>query len=331
MNTDEELVRELKSLRKGRGVHAGRIGERIGPTLRALCGVTHDDGPVAIREKLVARLTGLAQQLPEDMRLATVAAFGLTAEVRMPLYQDRVGWAAPRIDRDARTVRRRVDEAIDLLAELVVTIPLRPDGAWHIAELHVVVTLDRPQHEVLEQYRIVADHDGLHELDFTSPAFALRGLLDVDVLYGGTLRAGGTARGRLSLTPPEPLANGDTHAFAIRYRLPRPQVLRSYVVHELEQSCELFDLRVRFARHRIPHQVWTLRDVTGPHGGHQQPVDRAGEIYQRFQRLSPGRSYGARWDGDKGENEFSGHHCSCADRSVPRNTDFAEERVWNVS
>ncbi|MFB9926915.1 hypothetical protein ACFORO_19560 [Amycolatopsis halotolerans] len=331
MNSHGELVRELKSLRKGRGVHAGRIGERIGPTLRVLCGVTEDDGPVAIREKLVARLTGLAEQLPGDMRLATVAAFALTADVRMPLYRDRVGWAAPRIDRDARTVRRRVDEAIDQLAELVVTIPLRPDGAWHTAELHVVVTLDRPQHEVLEQYRIVADHDGLHELDFASPAFELRGPLDVDVLYGGTLRAGGTARGRLSLAPPEPLAKGDTHAFAMRYRLPRPQVLRSYVVRELEQPCDLFDLRVRFARYRIPRQVWTLRDVTGPRGGHQQRVDRAGEIHQRFQRLLPGRSYGARWDGDEAGNEFDGHHCSCADRSAPRSTGFAEERVWSVS
>ena len=325
MNTHAELVRELKSLRKGRGVHAGRIGDRIGPTLRVLCGVTEDDGPVTIREKLVARLTGLAEQLPEDMRLATVAAFGLTADVRMPLYRDRVVWAAPRIDRDVRTVRRRVDEAIDQLAELVATIPLRPDRAWHIAELHVVVTLDRPQHEVLEQYRIVADYDGLYELDFTPPAFELQATPDVDVLYGGTLCVGNTARGCLSLTPPEPLAKGDAHAFAVRYRFRRPQVLRSYVVCELEQPCELFDLRVRFTRHRLPRQVWTVREVTGPHGGHQQPVDRAGEIHQRFQRLLPGRSYGARWDGDEMGTEFRGHHCSCADRRVSRNTGFAEE------
>ncbi|RSN20143.1 hypothetical protein DMC63_13775 [Streptomyces sp. WAC 05977] len=323
MNTHEELVRELKSLRKGRGVHAGRIGERIGPTLRVLCGVAEDDGPVAIREKLVARLTGLAEQLPEDMRLVTVAAFGLTPEVRMPLYRDRVGWAALRIDRDARTVRRRVDEAIDQLAELVATVPPFPDGAWHIAELQVVVTLDLPQHEVLEQYRIVADHDGLHELDFTSPTLELPGPLEVDVLYGGTLRSGGTARGRLSLTAPEPLAKGETHAFAMRYRVPRPQVLRSYVVRALEKPCDLFDLRVRFAGHRIPRQVWTLRDVTGPHAGHRQPVDRAGEIHQRFRRLLPGRSYGARWDSEEAGNEFHGRHCSCADRS----TGFADERV----
>ncbi|WP_410666050.1 hypothetical protein [Amycolatopsis sp. lyj-84] len=331
MNTHEELVRELKSLRKGRGVYAGRIGERIGPTLRVLCGVKEEDGPVTIREKLVARLTGLAEQLPEDMRLATVAAFGLTADVRMPLYRERVGWAAPRLDRDARTVRRRVDEAIDQLAELVVTIPPQPDGAWHTAELHVVVTLDRPQPEVLEQYRIVADHDGLHELDFTSPAFELRGPLEVDVLYGGTRRTSGTARSRVSLTPPEPLAKGEAHAFAVRYRFPQPQVLRSYVVRELEQSCDLLDLRVRFARDRIPHQVWTLRDVTGPHGGQEQPVDRAGEIHQRFKRLLPGRSYGARWEGDEAGNEFHGRRCSCADRGAPRNTGFTEDPVWNVS
>ncbi|MGC7102501.1 hypothetical protein ACPZ19_48195 [Amycolatopsis lurida] len=294
MNRHGELVRELKSLRKGRGVHAGRIGERLGPNLRLVCGITGEDGPVTIRGKVVSRLVELAEHLPEDLRLVTVAAFALTTEVRMPLYQDRVGWAASRINRDSRTVRRRVDEAIDQLAELVVTVPRAVAGTWHIAELHVAVMLDRPQPEVLEQYRLFTDQDGLTELDFSSSLAAGRRPAEVDVVYGGTLRHHGPASRTLVL--PEPLPRGKSHDFAVRFRPPR---LQSYVMQARQRPCDLFDLRLRFGRDRTPPHVWTLRDVredADPPQGHRHPVDRAGEVHLRFRRLLPGLAYGAHWD-----------------------------------
>ena len=43
--THTTLVRELKTLRKGRGVHARRIVERVGTVLAAACGITALDGP----------------------------------------------------------------------------------------------------------------------------------------------------------------------------------------------------------------------------------------------------------------------------------------------
>lgn len=153
-----ELVRELKSLRKGRGLFASRIDERVGPALREVCAVAEDDGPAAIRQKAADRLTELAGQLPEDLRLATRAAFAIGAEVRLPLYQDRVRWAAIRLDRDPRTVRRRVDEAITQLAELAAAAPatriglpvVAPDGDERATELRVVVALERMPSEVLD-------------------------------------------------------------------------------------------------------------------------------------------------------------------------------------
>lgn len=304
MNMHLELVRELKSLRKGRGVFAARIGERVGPNLRAMCGISGDDLPATIRGKLVARLIELTEQLPEDLRLPTVAAFALSTEARLPLYGDRLHWAAIKIDRDPRTVRRRVDDAIDQLAELVATAPSEPRPAWHTAELHVVVALDRPQPEVLERYHIVADQDALHELDITSPLATGRRYLEVDVFYGGRLRDRGTMSDRpgLVLVLPEPLSKGEPHDFAVRYRLASPRVLRSYVVYICGRPCELFDLRLRFERDRSPSHVWTLRDVrqsAGSHpAGHQYPVNSAGEVHLRFRRLLPGLGYGARWEAD---------------------------------
>ncbi|MBE1465703.1 hypothetical protein [Kibdelosporangium phytohabitans] len=301
MSTHCELVRELRTLRKGRGVFSGRISERIGPHLRTMCGVTSHDGPVTVRKKIVARLIELAEQLPEDMRLASVAAFALSNEIRLPLYQDRIHWAAIRIDRGPRTVRRRVDEAIDQLAELITTTPRTPSGIWHTAELHVAIALDRPQPEVLERHRIVADEDGLHELEFTSPLAAERRHIEVDVLYGGTL-----PDDSLGLTLPGPLSKGESHDFAVRFRLSSPQALRSYVVRVPKRAYDLFDLRVRFGRDWAPPHVWILREVhqnavaNPPHREHRHPVDRAGEIHQRFSRLLPGLAYGVRWELDQG-------------------------------
>ena len=309
MNRNPELVRELKSLRKGRGLFAGQIEERVGPTLRAACEVTDGDGMMVIRQKVTTRLAELAEQLPEDLRLATLAAFAILTEARLPLYQDRVSWAAVKVDRDPRTVRRRVDEAIHQLAELATSAPRRgpgaPAGSWHTTELHVAVGLDRARPEVLEQRRIVANQEGLRELDLAISLPTGRRDLEIEVLYGGTLvDRGMEASDRLgfALTLPRPLASGESHDFAMRFRLPTARGMRPHMMCVPRRPCELFDLRVRFGRDRVPPRVWMLdgafqRDVSDPAcRGHQHAVDRAGEIHMRFRQLAPGLAYGARWD-----------------------------------
>ena len=110
-----ELVGELKTLRKGRGIFISQIGDRIGSALRDVCQVTDDDGPAIIRQKVANKLQVLAGDLPPDLRVAVMAAFALCPDVRMPLYRDRVGWAAARLNRDPRTARRRIDDGGTLL------------------------------------------------------------------------------------------------------------------------------------------------------------------------------------------------------------------------
>ncbi|MGI5506512.1 hypothetical protein [Lentzea sp. CA-135723] len=292
------LVRELKTLRKGRGVHAGRIVDRIGPSLAAACGITSADGSVAAKQKLVTRLTELVEQLPEDLQFAARAAFGLIPDVRQPLYQERVTWVAARIDRDSRTVRRRVDEAVDQLAELAATTAPRTDGSWHTAELSVAVVLDQGQPEVIERYQVVVDQDGVEALDFASVFPVRRRDVDVHLLYGGTLRDRSDAdRPGFTLVPAEPLTRGVTHDFALRYRLSHRDAMHPCVLHVPERPCEVFDLRVRFEHDRkrlVRAFDGVLRSDAEPNGV-QRTVDRAGEIHLRFRRLLPGLVYGARW------------------------------------
>ncbi|MFG1638803.1 hypothetical protein ACGFMK_00810 [Amycolatopsis sp. NPDC049252] len=300
-----ELVQELKILRKGRGLQ-GRVGERVGPFLRSACAVSADDGLVAVRTKVASRLSELAAHLPEDLRLAALAAFAITVEARQPLYQDRVRWAANRVDRDPRTVRRRVDEAIDLLAELAAGSPSPPptpssSDRWHTASLTVAVALDQPRPSVLEQRRIIADQDGLTALDLAISLPSGAEDLSVTVLYGGTLVDRGmeaTDRWGYGLELPKPLSRGESCEVAILFR---PPSLRPYAVSVPRHPCERFDLRVRFGA-ESPRDVRVLdgvfqSDVTDPgYRGRHHEADPVGEVHLQFQSLTPGLAYGARWD-----------------------------------
>lgn len=301
-----DLVQELKTLRKGRGLYAGRFEERVGPGLRAACAVTDGDGLVATRQKVAARLTELADHLPEDLRLATLAAFAIASEARLPLYQDRVHWAAVKVDRDPRTVRRRVDEAIVQLAELATSSPVSRVGevvnGWHTTDQQVVVVLDRDRPEVLEHRRIMADEDGLSSLDLAVSVPSGRRDVEASVYFGGTLVDRGmeaTDRIGWALTLPRALSRGESHDFAVRFRLP---TMRPYLMCVPRHPCDVFDLRVRFGKDRHPQRVWTLhgafqRDVSDPlFQGSQLAVDRAGEIHLRYRNLTPGLAYGARWE-----------------------------------
>jgi len=275
-----ELVAELKTLRKGRGLQASRLSDRVGPSLRSACGVSEPDGMVAIRAKLTGRLSELATHLPDDLQVALLAAFAITPEARQPLYQERVRWAASRVDRDPRTVRRRVDEAIELLAELALASPAGSSpGSWHTSALTVALVLEESC--VFEQHRVVADQDGLRSFDLAVGAGT--------VLYGGTLSEG-------TVEPPLSLSRGESWEFAAVF----PVEPATHLVYVPRHRCEVFDLRVRFGKEG-PSEVLALdgafeRDIadSGYRGRTLRP-DAAGEVHLQFRHLTPGLVYGARW------------------------------------
>ncbi|MFL6143237.1 MAG: hypothetical protein ACJ72N_15410 [Labedaea sp.] len=313
MVTIADLVKELKVLRKGRGVFVSQIDERIGPALREVCAVGDADPPAVVRRKVAERLEQLAGDLPVDIGVAVLAAFAICPEARFRLYQERVEWAATRLNRDPRTARRRVDDGIDHLAQLAIVEsagpPARPTTAetgWHTTELRLMLALDRPSPEAIEQRRIVSDQDGLTELDLaiTLAAPADRAQLDAFVVYGGTLVERGmetTYRRCFTVALPRPLARGEPHDIAVQFRLPDGQAMRPYVVCVPKHRCAVFELRVRFDRARLPGRIWLLRgvferDIDDPmRGGEVLTADLAGEIHATFRNLASGLAYGARW------------------------------------
>lgn len=318
-----ELVEEMKALRRGRGILEGRIDDRIGRALRSACGIPEGSSSTDIRRLLTSRLTDLAEQLPDDLKNAVLAAFALLPDTRQRFYQERVRWVAGRLERDERTAQRRINEGFTHLAELAAASLGGADDigttathgpAWYTDKIRVCVALDQPAPEAFEWRRIVSNRDDLDEIElaFTlsaSPAVGAEPLaqdgLNIAMLYGGTLLRREMAAARrfaFSVLLPQPLNRGEQCEFALRFRVPAGKSMQPHYVCLLREPCALFDLRVRFPKERLPAQVWQLSktfqsDIDDPAGqGKPVSLDSAGELHLRFDDLSPGFAYGARWE-----------------------------------
>ncbi|MBN6033355.1 hypothetical protein JYK18_00405 [Amycolatopsis sp. 195334CR] len=266
-----------------------------------------------MRRKLTDRLRALIAPLPADLNTVVLAAMGLHEQARNPFYQERVHWAARKLDRDDRTIRRRIDEGIEQIAELAfaptaTARPGQPSRSWHTESLRVTLSLDQPVPEAFEFRRIVADADDITELDLaltlTPPAHRSHSPreedLQIDVFHGGVMasRVQETSdRAGLALRLPAPLRRGERHDISLRFRA----ALRyPHYVCVPRRPVEAFELHVRFAR-PMPAEIQRLDRVFqedarnhGVHGAVLEP-DGSGEVHVEFRDLAPGFAYGVRW------------------------------------
>lgn len=309
-----DLLGELRSLRRGRGVHAPHLAAALGARLRAVCGVVDGDDPAAVRRKVIDRLDELSRMLPADLRVAAAAALGLRPETDHAFLSQRIQWLAEHLDREERTARRRVDSALIALAEAAArrghpaAQACAPDGCY-VEKLSSVVLLDRETPRAIERRRIVALRDGTDRI--TAAISLPRDPADrpgshdliAEVLYGGTLVAKNhrtESEFAFELRFPRPLAAGDRHEYAIDFRLPAGQRMRTHYVYTSPRRCDIFDLRVRFAD-RQPELAWSVPGVfnraldDGQPCGELLSPDGAGEIRVLFRELTPGYCYGLQW------------------------------------
>ncbi|WP_410630680.1 hypothetical protein [Amycolatopsis sp. cmx-4-83] len=318
-----DVVGELKVLRKGRAIFTTPLGDRVGSALRSVCGILEDDDTVEIRRKLANRLRPLVETLPEDLKVALLGAFALDEAARKPFYQERVRWAAITLDRDERTVRRRIDDGIEQIAAMAVAAGRPqssspyPSRSWHTEELRVSLALDQPVAEVFEIRRVVADADGISELDLaltlTTAADSGSSVsvadLEVDVFHGGVLtrrEMESSDRVGLALRLPAPLRRGQRHDIALRFRA---RLREPHYVCVPRHPCELFDLHVRFGD-QVPERIVMLQKAFQNDArdrfprGTELTADDAGEVHVQFRHLAPGFAYGVRWD----SSEAAGVH-----------------------
>lgn len=305
------LLDELKELRKGRGVQSP-TPEKVGPILRKLCGITPDNDQ--FRSKLLRQLQNWVTQLPPDLVLAANAALGLHQEAQQRFLGERTQWLAAKIQRDERTARRRMDEALGLMAQMGTEqvsdmAPDEPRPEYYIAEQRSLVRLHGTAPETYEFWTVVSNVDGLANLEtalaLPRDPLARSGVqqLEMEVLYGMTLAEQvreGDYRFRYRLRFPAPLQKGQQHQYGVRYRTPPGQRALPYYVFTTHRRCDAFALRVRFDHDCPPGDVHEVDnayfyDLSGEPGGALISPDGAGEVSLRFEALVAGMVYGAQW------------------------------------
>jgi hypothetical protein len=311
------MTQELQHLRRGHGIHAPDVMQRVGPSLARVSGFDTTATASANRERLIRRIEAAVLELPADLRLAVQAAFGLPPASQSRFLRERMAWLGEQLDRDPRTAMRRVESGLTLLAERLLSHPERlalrdnvyaPEG-WYVDLLRATFMMHVDPVQLLETRRITSTHDGLEQLTVSwsvpagDPEYA--GRVGVEMLYGGELvrdEKASTAEywsGVIRL--PRPLAAGERHEYQVRVTsLPRA-LLRPYYVLTPYRRFDEFELRAKFDPDRPPELVWGLDGVPFQLVDESQPVgelldpDPVGEVVSRFNNLRQGLSYGLRW------------------------------------
>lgn len=308
------IALEIRRLRKGRGIDAPDLRQRIGPYLRELA---RDPADVAdLRRALASELAGQVARLPEDLRLMVNASLGLAPQTRrMSLFGARVAWLAEQSGQNARTVLRRIDAAEQLLAEEINGELSRRRGrpaatadGWYLDEFRVVLSLDSPTPQAYERRRLVATKADLKMvrawLDVPREAGQPPVSLEAQILYGGRLvryPAPVANSFEFFIELPTPLQVGEEHEYEMILRIPPGEHMRPHYIFTPEVQCNLFDLTVKFDLARLPAWLRVVRGETvrmfdrgGPDGELLRP-DEAGEAHVRFPNPQKYLGYGLQW------------------------------------
>lgn len=291
------LAADLRRLRRGRGAQAPRLGDEVGPALRALCGVRDTDSHAAVREKLRVTLRGWSEGLPVDLRVVFVTALALDVDVAGKFLGDRERALAVALRRDVRTIRRRVEEAIDLFAENAAARGSPPADDWHVERREALVRLDVPEPQCVERWTVVAERDiGDHVRVAVTPPCGPSGAARVVPLFGVELAGEQrTPDGLLlDLRLPRALHAGQRHECGLVVTGAAGDGTRSHYLYRPERRCESFAVTVRFPAAHVPEAISPVRgSLTADED--ELVVDAVHEAHAAFADLRSGHVYGIRW------------------------------------
>jgi hypothetical protein len=241
-------------------------------------------------------------------------ALALHPDTQHQFLQERVQFLADQGKRDVRTIRRRMDEGFELLAEMA-TKPSGPKSGraglgWYIDRMEAILRMDKATPEYFERRRITAEWDGLDVIQaaITVPRHSLDPgelpKLTTELHFGATMVGAhqhGQQRFDYDLRLPRPLAIGEKHEYGLIHGIPNSQQMRTHFVFFPDRRCEEFDLRIRFDPDNVPRLIWRVADVFHRDIDENRPtndilaVDGVGEINLSFRDLLPGHGYGAQW------------------------------------
>lgn len=314
----DELMRELAQLRRGQGLHADDVVQRIGEALRSACGILPEEDSATVRRRLIGHVSMMVEGLPPDLRLAVQAAYALPPAAQHRFLKDRMAWLGERLDRDPRTAARRVQSGLALLAERiaegVADRPLAesdyaPEG-WYVDRLRATLRLTTDHVQLIEERVIVATRDdlGMVSVSWSVPKHAdlpAEPRIEAELIYGGELdRCEELSTptywsGRIQL--PKPLRVAEQHEYQVRVTGPERRYFRPYYVVSPYRRFDEFELRVKFDVEQLPKRVWRVNGMPYRLVDEALPrstdvdVDSVGEVHLQFGNLRQGLSYGVQW------------------------------------
>ncbi len=300
-----QLKAELARLRKGRGASRPDLLAVLGPTLRTILDVDDTTREDEARTRLVSLLTAEASALQDDLRELVEAAYGISDS--RPLLHDRLLAVGHVLQRDERTLRRRLAEADDLLADrMVLRFGARqglaiPGWHWSSYRFEVDVTGERPI--FLSTRTLVPTLDGLNEFDemVSVPQVGNPEALQVEGVAGCTYLGReplSDSSWRLRFALPRPLSAGEQHETVVRFTWPSRDWIQPVAAFVPMRRVERFEVSVAFGQPRSCGKAWIMNGVL-PTSFRDPPAAEAlatGETVEAaFHDLLIGHAYGIAW------------------------------------
>jgi hypothetical protein len=320
VTSQPSIADELSRLWKGRGIFARDLPSRCGSNLRSIFGIGQDDDWASIHRKVSKGFNTLAADLPTDLQLAVLVSMALHPDARYRSLQERQAWLADQWACDARTVRRRLAEAVEMMSSIAIERSVRPpesgkelgyaEQSWYLERFRVLLRMDRSSPEAFEERTVVATQAGLSQVvtavgvpkqPYDKPT---KQALAAEVEYGGQLfldQQTSDSYFKYVIQFPRSLALGERHEFGMTIHIPEGQEMAPLYAPAFIRRCDRFELRIRFDATRQPSSVWRITEVPQQVAldfnarDDQLTLDTVNEVFVSFADLKQGLAYGIQW------------------------------------
>ncbi len=304
----DEVADELQALQRGRGLRRPNIRAWLGPHLTELVGCEASADDEVWRTEVSAMLVGAADSLPRDQRYLFLVTSGIASDAL--LLKDRMTLAGEKLQRDHRSLSRRLRAAEQALAEFLLAnrrahSVYDPQGWPTTAGAQIVdLASERPSITQRLTVRATRDRDTYDNVLSFLRAPDDWGGPEVEVLSGGRLTAlvhetGPTWRAIVRL--PATVRAGEEATVELRVTFESRALLAPFVGLAPVVPVSSFDLEVDFGTPSAARKAWLFDDVPPFLIGQKLPpleaFDPAGGMVRlHFADLKRGMAYGIGWE-----------------------------------
>jgi hypothetical protein len=310
----DELRGELDRLHQGRGLNRPDLLAHVGPQLREVLRIADND-PDEARRVLVAELGEAARSLSAEYRYVFVMAAAITSTA--PTLAERMTIVSGKLDRDARTVRRRLRQADAQAAEYFLhrarsfgRDPSPIQEGWHAVGFESTLWLDRPRpqfHGVRDMIVTAERLTSIEEkISIPRPARSDEDEeLEVEAAEGcslARLERLSTSSWRIVLELDRELHAGQRHRLGLRVTVPSRSFIRPYSVLVPFRQCRTFSTAVHFGQPSAARRAWRLAGVPPVVLEDGTPTDDLYDLARNptavasFSSVFTGLAYGIQWE-----------------------------------